>query len=61
MKKIRTVNGYAIYQAVSERDAETYGCEVGCYNLYLATDIRDYGLSYSYPEYEGDRHSCKCP
>ncbi len=52
MKKIRTVNGYAIYQAVSERDAENYSCAVGSYNLYLATDVRDYGLSSSYPEFE---------
>lgn len=52
MKRIKTVNGYAIYQAVSERDAENYSCAVGSYNLYLATDIRDYGLSYSTPEYE---------
>ena len=44
MKRIKTVNGYAIYQAVSERDAENYSCAVGSYNLYLATDVRDYGL-----------------
>ena len=52
MKKIKTVNGYAIYQAVSERDAENYRCAVGSYNLYLATDVRDYGLANSSPEYE---------
>jgi len=52
MKKIKTVNGYAIYQAISERDAENYNCAVGNYNLYLATDVRDYGLANSYPDYE---------
>ena len=52
MKRIKTVNGYAIYQAVSERDAENYSCAVGSYNLYLATDVRDYGLANSSPEYE---------
>lgn len=52
MKRIKTVNGYAIYQATSKRDTENYGCEVGNYNLYLSSDIREYGLSYSYPEYE---------
>ena len=52
MKKIKTVNGYAIYQAVSERDAENYSCAVGSYNLYLATDVRGYGLACSYPEFE---------
>lgn len=52
MKRIKTVNGFAIYQAISKRDAENYGCEVGNFNLYLASDIRDYGLSCSYPEFE---------
>ena len=52
MKRIKTVNGYAIYQAVSERDAENYSCAVGSYNLYLATDVRDYGLANSSPEFE---------
>lgn len=52
MKRIKNVNGFAIYQAVSKRDAENYGCEIGNYNLYLATDIRDYGLSCSYPEFD---------
>lgn len=52
MKKIRTVNGYAIYQATSQRDADNYACEVGNYSLYLATDIRDYGLASSYPDFE---------
>ena len=52
MKRIKTVNGYAIYQAMSQRDADNYNCEVGCFNLYISADIRDYGLSNSYPEYE---------
>lgn len=52
MKRIKTVNGYAIYQATTQRDADNYNCEVGCYNLYLSSDIRDYGLSCSYPEYD---------
>ncbi len=52
MKRIKTVNGYAIYQAMSQRDADNYNCEVGCFNLYISADIRDYGLANSYPEYE---------
>lgn len=52
MKRIKTVNGYAIFQAVSERDAENYNCAVGNYNLYIAGDVREYGLSNSYPDYE---------
>lgn len=52
MKRIKTVNGYAIYQAMTKRDADNYNCEVGSFNLYLSSDIRDYGLANSYPEYE---------
>ena len=52
MKRIKTVNGYAIYQAMSQRDSDNYNCEVGCFNLYISADIRDYGLANSYPEYE---------
>ena len=53
MKRVKTFNGYAIYQAVSERDAETYCCPVGSYKLYLSTDIRDFGLSCSDPCFDG--------
>ena len=54
MKKIQQVNGYAIYQATTQRDADNYNCEIGNYNIYLASDIRDYGLSNSYPEWENE-------
>lgn len=52
MKRIKTVNGYAIYQAVTARDEENYGCQIGSYNLYLSSDIKDYGLSYSSPMFD---------
>ena len=52
MKRIKTVNGYAIYQAITQRDADNYSCQIGSYNLYLSSDIRDYGLANSYPEYD---------
>ena len=52
MKRIKSVNGYTIYQSVTARDEENYGCSVGSYNIYLSSDIRDYGLSYSYAEYD---------
>lgn len=52
MKRIKTVNGYAIYQSMTRRDADNYGCQIGNYNLYVAQDIRDYGLSYSYASYD---------
>ena len=52
MKRIKSANGYTIYQAITARDAETYGCEIGSYNIYTSQDIRDYGLTNSYPEYD---------
>ena len=52
MKRIKSVNGYTIYEAVTQRDEDTYNCHVGEYNIYLSSDIRDFGLSNSYPEYE---------
>lgn len=52
MKRIKAINGYTIYQATTQRDADNYNCEIGHYNLYLSADIRDFGLANSYPEYE---------
>ena len=52
MKRIKTVNGYVIYEATSARDEANYNCGIGHYNLYLSSDIRDFGLSNSYPDYE---------
>lgn len=52
MKRIKTVNGYAIYEATSARDEANYDCGIGHYNLYLSSDIKDFGLSNSYPDYE---------
>ena len=54
MKRIKTVNGYTIYQAATQRDADNYNCEIGNYNIYIAQDIRDYGLQNSYPEWENE-------
>jgi hypothetical protein len=52
MKKVKQVNGYIVYQATTQRDADNYNCQVGNYNVYIAQDIRDFGLGNSYPEYE---------
>lgn len=52
MKRIKSVNGYVIYEATSARDEENYNCRIGHYNLYLSSDIKDFGLSNSYPDYE---------
>lgn len=52
MKRIKTINGYAIYEATSARDEANYNCGIGHYNLYLSSDIKDFGLSNSYPDWE---------
>ena len=52
MKRIKSINGYSIYQATSKRDEENYRCNIGNYNIYFSSDIRDYGLSYSDANWE---------
>lgn len=52
MKRMKAVNGYAIYEA-GARDVEKYGYEVGCFYVFFASDVRDYGIGNSYPEFEG--------
>ena len=52
MKRIQNMNGYAIYQA-SERDVKKYGYEAGSFYVYFSSDIRDFGIEYSDPEFEG--------
>ena len=52
MKRIKAINGYTIYQATTQRDADNYNCEIGEYSIYLSSDIRDFGLANSYPEYD---------
>jgi hypothetical protein len=52
MKKIKNLNGYAIYQA-GPRDVKKYGFEDGSFYVYFASDVRDFGLPNSTPEFEG--------
>lgn len=52
MKRIKNTNGYAIYQAGS-RDVDKYGVEDGAFYVYFSSDIRDFGISNSEPEFEG--------
>lgn len=54
MKKVRQINGYTVYQAATQRDADNYNCEIGNYNVYLSSDIRDFGLAYSDAEWENE-------
>lgn len=51
MKKIKNVNGYAIYQA-GPRDVKKYGFSDGGFYVYFASDVRDFGLPNSTPEFE---------
>lgn len=51
MKKIKNITGYAIYEA-GERDVKKYGFAAGSFYVYFASDIRDFGLSGSTPEFE---------
>ena len=51
MKRIKAVNGYTIYEATA-RDENKYNVEEGMFYIYFSSDIRDYGLAYSYIEME---------
>lgn len=51
MKRIKSVNGYTIYQATA-RDVTRHNVEEGYFYLYFSSDIRAYGLAYSYIEME---------
>jgi hypothetical protein len=51
MKRIKSINGYTIYQATA-RDVTRHNVEEGYFYLYFSSDIRDFGLSYSYIEME---------
>lgn len=53
MKRIKAMNGYTIYE-LTQRDInnEFFNATAGNYNIYLSSDIREYGLTNSTPEYE---------
>lgn len=46
MKKVKSLNGYTIYQA-TEKDTKKYNVEEDYFYIYFSSDIRDYGLSNS--------------
>lgn len=52
MKRIKSVNGYTIYQATARDAAQDCSLEAGYFYLYFSSDIRDYGRAYSYVEFE---------
>jgi hypothetical protein len=51
MKRIKAINGYTIYEA-TEKDTRKYNVEAGCFYIYFSSDIREYGLSNSYWDFE---------
>lgn len=50
MKRIKAMNGYTIAQA-TKRDEPRY--TAGEYAVFFSADVRDYGFSNSYPEFDG--------
>lgn len=53
MKRIKALHGYTIYEA-TQRDKQRDASLTYDYYIYFSSDIRDYGLTYSYAEYETD-------
>ena len=53
MKRIKSVNGYSIYQATA-RDTEKYNVTEGVFYIYFSSDVRDFGIANSDPDWEAD-------
>lgn len=51
MKRIKGINGYTIFQA-GPRDVSKYGFVAGSFYVYFSSDVRDFGLLNSTPEFE---------
>lgn len=52
MKRIKAMNGYTIME-VTARDEKQGNGTAGEFAVYFSSDIRDYGVAYSTPEFEG--------
>ena len=52
MKKVKSLNGYSIFEA-SPRDVDKYGYKAGSFYVFFSSDIRDFGIANSSPEYDG--------
>ena len=52
MKKVKSLNGYSIFEA-SPRDVDKYGYKAGGFYVFFSSDIRDFGIANSSPEYDG--------
>lgn len=51
MKRIKGINGYTIFQA-GPRDVSKRGFTAGSFYVYFSSDVRDFGLLNSTPEFE---------
>ena len=51
MKRIKALNGYTIYQA-TKRDENKHNVTEGYFYIYFSSDIRDYGLTNTYYDFE---------
>ncbi len=45
MKKIKTVNGWVIYQVQTQKAADKYNSEIGAYVRFSMSEIECYGLA----------------
>lgn len=52
MKRIKSINGYTIYEANARDAARDNSVEAGYFYIYFSSDIRAYGRAYSYVEME---------
>lgn len=51
MNKIKSLNGYSIYEA-TKKDEKKYNVEEGYFYIYFSSDIKDYGLANSDWDFE---------
>lgn len=49
---MKSLNGYSIFEA-SPRDVDKYGYKAGSFYVFFSSDIRDFGIANSSPEYDG--------
>lgn len=52
MKRIKAINGYTIYE-VTARDEKQGNGTAGEFSIYFSSDVREYGVAYSTPDYDG--------
>lgn len=53
MERVKGINGYTIMRATA-RDVKKYNVTEGTFYIYFSSDLRDYGLANSDPDWECD-------